>query len=623
MINIKFMQLYNIILIYLIANVIVNYLTGINFSILSCGIFAWVGKETKFFRKDLFNILGMYNDNRGGDACGLYYDDNWYKGIGSTAKYEKLIIENDLHNTLHLKKYPLIIGHDRKTSVGHDTIDNAQPVVLVEYDTDDLLLVQAHNGTITNFRDLAKKYEIEIINGESDSIILAKLIDSLGWGVLSEYEGSAALVIMKHNEPNVLYAFHGKSKLTEHAFNATEERPLAYLTFPNKGTYISSDISHLKSISIPKKNIVPIEFKHNIVYKLEGDTVTEFMQIDRSKIFPDKKSSFTYKNNFNNSSKTYYSVTPLFYGDDSQTIAIRYYRGLYRLKDEPVHGKYIIDAWGWPVKNISFNKNVHYELSFIHGVLMKDRLAYEKMLKFLKDENIMDIDEFYESTNWNKYSIVEKLKKYSLYPFWRYDEKVRFPGFIKPNTCSNVSTNKGYYYFDGTFKPLLSRLDFKVFNGDINTGSEGNILYSIDSFIRKNDIDPILYDFSETTREKLNKINALLNDTVANKPVITLPVITKKDFVDCATCRAWETNSNLCTSCVDEVSKEDDNYEKEFKEYEKTLGNEVMSNSFKEVTDALGDTIDTYDSMSLDFTDTEVEEIIIEIRKLYSKLIKY
>jgi len=638
MINIKYMQLYNIILIYLIIGIFVNYIFKINFSVLSCGIFAWVGKDIKYFRKDLFNILGMYNDNRGGDACGLYYDDSWYKGIGNTAKYEKLIVENDLHNTLKLKKYPVIIGHDRKTSVGHDTIVNAQPVVLLDFNTEEVLLVQAHNGTITNYRELSKKYSIELITGESDSIAIAKLIDTVGWKVLGEYEGSGAFVINKKDEPNVLYAFHGRSKVTENSTTLTDERPLAYLTFPGKGTFISSDINHLKSISVPKKEIIPCEFRHNILYKLEGDSVIEFLEIDRTTIKPMFK-SVTYSSGSSNSAHNTFSKHPISYGDDATKRAIRYYKGLFHINDEPAHGTYIVDAWGWPiVESIKFSRDKHFELSFIYGILMKNRVSYEIMLKIINDAKINDVDEFYQQRNWWELKLSDNLKKYSLFPFWRYNEIGNFAGFIKPNHWTNIFKQAGYYFFDGNFKPIFSRLDFRVYTGQINSVDEKSVLYSLNDFILKREVDPLVYDFSETSDKKLEQIKSIVyaedkNSTEKEASSIILPTnlkIVKKNkdkwnMVDCETCGAWKDNPDLCKKCVEQYNPDEEEsiVDRAYKQYEEDLGVTVMVDSFKLILDAIDDAIDTYESLAINLKDDDIENILDDFRNLQTKLTKY
>ena len=43
-----------------------------------CGIWAYSGKN---FNKYKFNILGIFNDSRGGDSCGLFLSNKKKKQI--------------------------------------------------------------------------------------------------------------------------------------------------------------------------------------------------------------------------------------------------------------------------------------------------------------------------------------------------------------------------------------------------------------------------------------------------------------------------------------------------------------------------------------------------------------
>lgn len=598
------MYLYNIIILYLLIGVIVNYIIGINFSTLSCGIFAWVGKDTKFFRRDLFNILGMYNDSRGGDACGVYFDDNWYKGISTSAKYEKLIVDYNLHNTLKLKSHPVIIGHDRKVSVGYLTIANAQPVIL-EDSEQQICYVQAHNGTITNYRALANKYKVNIEVGESDSIILAKLIDAVGWTVLEEYEGSAALVMYNKEEPNVIYAFHGRSRVTEYATLA-DERPLAYITFPGRGTYISSELSHLSNLSIPEKKIVPYEFKYNILYRLEGDTVMEFMEIDRTKLNQPSPKKTHFLNSGYNSKKT-----PIDYAEKTiYRTAIRYNAGLYVLNGEPANGLYTLDAWGYIIDKLPFNKALHFEVGFIHGVMMKSRMSYEIMKKLVDDNNIYDTEDFYDVSSFNKLALVNLLKIHSATPFWRYSETAAFVGYLTPEVCK-VSGN-GSHYFHGSYAFPLSRFIMKMNYGDIIEVKEDKYMITLNEFTKSSIGQNV--DFSKTDDDQLGKILELVHFKKKEEPKDTTNTYGYSLPLECETCNKWSTDYDFCARSCPIYAKEDDSAE-----YDLALTS--MKSSFKEVEDAIDTAIDTYESLSIDLKKDNVESVIDVLKETKNKLI--
>lgn len=627
-------HLFNLILIYIFINVLCNYIFGNNFSILSCGIFAWVGKDIKYFRKDLFNILGLYNDSRGGDGCGIYFDDSWTKGSGVNSKYEKLIPTYDLHNTLKLKKYPVIIGHDRKTSVGTSIIENIQPTVIID-DTDAVVYVQAHNGTIGNYTELAKKYNIDLTTGESDSVAMAKLIQAVGFGVLSEYEGSGAFVMYFKETPNILFAFHGRSKLTEYG-NETDERPLAYLTFPGKGTYISSDIDHLKNISCPSKNIIPVEFDHNVLYRLEGDSITEVNKIDRSKINMKKQSTIFHKA---------IPKSPAAYDCGIVGNGIRYSKGIYvDEKRKPVHGVHIISTWGYLMKGFKFNPHSNFELCFIYGILMRNREAYEKMLKLLSSYEIDCSSDFYDRSNWLGNDLVTVLKECSLLPFWRYDTVDSMIGYLKPNTYRDYYKYAGSYYFDGRFSPPLSRYSFTIYNGDINSYTTGNMITTISDFISSGVVSPDEYDFSHVTDEDLQDILKNLEKESIKKDnkVITLPVSDKNrkeikppsDF-NCADCEVWRYNEHFCSDyCLGIENSDKDKLAESNKAFElayayqddetnEAMGKEVMLDSFRNTCNAINDCIDTYDSLAVDLKDEDVTDVIDSLKEVSTKLNKY
>ena len=147
----------NFIIITMLISVIYNYLFRRKVTNLNCGIFAFVGISSDKFSPVLFNILGVYNDNRGGDSCGVYFNKGTILGIKTEAKYEALVKSKKLHTTIKLGKYPVAIGHCRKASVGAVSEKNIQPVTVRDESKDNkLLYVHSHNGTITNHKDLAK-----------------------------------------------------------------------------------------------------------------------------------------------------------------------------------------------------------------------------------------------------------------------------------------------------------------------------------------------------------------------------------------------------------------------------------------------------------------------------------
>jgi hypothetical protein len=83
----------NVIIILMLISLIYNYIFKRNVrSNLNCGIFAWTGISSDKFSSFMFNVLGIYNDSRGGDSSGVYFNRGTIQGIKTTAKYEELVL---------------------------------------------------------------------------------------------------------------------------------------------------------------------------------------------------------------------------------------------------------------------------------------------------------------------------------------------------------------------------------------------------------------------------------------------------------------------------------------------------------------------------------------------------
>lgn len=56
-----------------------------------CGIFGIINKKKSDFDKTTFNVLGINNDTRGGDSCGVFIDGRYEYGVDDKSYYEEFL----------------------------------------------------------------------------------------------------------------------------------------------------------------------------------------------------------------------------------------------------------------------------------------------------------------------------------------------------------------------------------------------------------------------------------------------------------------------------------------------------------------------------------------------------
>jgi hypothetical protein len=274
----------NFIIILLIFQYIKTLIIGNDKSVLCCGIWGFSSK-----RKDgwnalsrwKFQTLGVEMDSRGGDGCGIAFDNTVHKSE-NILKFDEFWRSEYVPNTL---KFQAIIGHDRKASVGGKTFDNTQPICFTD-GKNTVCSILAHNGTLYNHKELYKKHKAEThydldTTLMSDSQMLALLIDRIGWGILGEYIGSVSMLYMNTKECGSIYAYHGKSP-SQKGHLQFEERPLFYAK-DNGSIWLCSTRSALEKIVANKENVIELPF--NKVFKITGDTIKEVYEVDRSQSF--------------------------------------------------------------------------------------------------------------------------------------------------------------------------------------------------------------------------------------------------------------------------------------------------------------------------------------------------
>lgn len=241
-----------------------------------CGLIGFSGKS-HFYKNDILTLITWNSLERGEDSTGLYTPSHGvYKTLdrGSdfvvSAKRDNLIEDN------------LFIGHVRAATVGAKNIDNSHPFDVGNY-------VLAHNGTLKNHVDLAKKYNIDLNTHTVDSHILAACIEKENniATVVQQIEGAAALLIYDKREPNTLYVFRKGDN------NVNNQRPLYRGTDEEGNMYISSIDNPLYFIGV---NSIK-SFKEDVLYKIVNGKIVENKRI---KNIPYKH---PWSNNINNNNQ--------------------------------------------------------------------------------------------------------------------------------------------------------------------------------------------------------------------------------------------------------------------------------------------------------------------------------
>lgn len=93
-----------------------------------CGIFGMISRKTKPFNKRAFCTMGVRNDSRGGDSCGIFIDGLVEYGVDKKKLFINFFRESPL--LAHTTECRIALGHCRKASVGKVSVETAQPVVL-------------------------------------------------------------------------------------------------------------------------------------------------------------------------------------------------------------------------------------------------------------------------------------------------------------------------------------------------------------------------------------------------------------------------------------------------------------------------------------------------------------
>lgn len=361
-----------------------------------CGLFGIVTKKDKQnFDYTTFCTLGISNDSRGGDSCGIFIDGYYdYGTVGNSKYFQCHFLENKFLK--NLKESTIAFGHCRKASIGKIDETTAQPVIITEGNV--IKYVLMHNGTIYNYKELAEKYIPNIdITGMTDSQVMARIFYYNGYDSLNEYVGGAVFVIADYRElvPKILL-FKGESKKNKWSTKKSEERPLNYCIDPKKKELVFSSIgSYIMAL---RPNVTTWDMQANVLLEFDGTDLIEVQEFSRNNVYQTKESTtFPSYNHWYNSTWDMFGTSDdvIVYDD---YISVNLLNNTYHGKGKSLHGRILLTSYGRIVNETS-KKSYYKEIYFWNGVALKS-VACFRFLSVLKKDSLLDdkrFDKTYEN----------------------------------------------------------------------------------------------------------------------------------------------------------------------------------------------------------------------------------
>lgn len=434
-----------------------------------CGIFGIINKKSSKFDSTTFNVLGINNDSRGGDSCGVFIDGRYEYGVGKLKYFEDFYKVSKVISST--KECEIALGHDRRASIGDIDEKTAQPVVLRDK-KGTVKFVVIHNGTIYNYKELAKKYIPGVkIDGLTDSQVMARIFYYKGYEVLDEYNGGSVFVIVDYRQPDpMILFFKGESRKYDYLNSVVaEERPFYFIEDKKNGSLVFSSISKYLTALRPGTEVLTVSGNQLVRYDREDGKLYLKRKVNRSKQCQarpvvrennysnyrrydgytsyyqkssdkqdkeDTKSGTTLASNFSTWNRSYIINDPL---------SNKYFDPIDK---KPLHGLRTISRYGRLIKdNETISSQDSYDVWFFHGVALasKDRF---KFLEYFKKKTKLTDKSFYE-----KY---EELIRYI-----SFDQLFKHKGLLMKAIGVNNSTT-----YTGEFQMIGSSNRNRFKNGE-------------------------------------------------------------------------------------------------------------------------------------------------------------
>lgn len=440
-----------------------------------CGIFGVINTHPQKINKVMLCTLGINNDSRGGDSCGLFVDGAVEYGFDETKLFQAFMLKSKLLK--NLDKAQIVLGHCRKASVGGVTLDKAQPVVHYN-DKHEIDFVLIHNGTIRNYTELAAKYIPDVnVAGMSDSQVMMHIFYNGEFDALGEYDGGSVFLMVDYRKvkPEV-YIFQGSSLERHTSVKPTAERPFCFIK--NKNNIIFSSIPTYLMLYSEKEDYVYYTLPTNKLLTLgEDNQLFSIKAYDRSALIQDPYKGPQINPTVGKSFTTPITTSKakhlgtlvqgkldvLFDNTSSlKDLGVVYFdkkKAAYCRVDNPVHGLYNLNFTG------AISGTDNFPFYFFNGQLLYNAECFS-FLSRMATESKLSTEEFYE-----KYKI--QINYLSPYPFQLDKELQTLFKSTTGTSCSRfngilerVFTIYSENYTEGSLTfPLLFKGFNKTFGG--------------------------------------------------------------------------------------------------------------------------------------------------------------
>lgn len=407
-----------------------------------CGIAGIVSKNKKPFDFSTFCMLGIENDSRGGDSCGVFIDGRYEYGVNKEKLFCNYFQNSNLIYKTKASRIALV--HCRKASVGKISEETAQPVIIKDK-RGAVSFVVMHNGTIYNYKELAEKYIPNVdITGMTDSQVMAHIFYHSGYDALSEYHGGAVFCIVdyRYDRPRIFF-FKGASKKNTYSKEIEEERPLYYCIDTIKKELVFSSL--WLPIIVSRKNCKLFTPKENTLIEFVGASMRIIKEYPRTNCTQSKSVGKEVIPRYYDYSWDYYT---------SPYVSVDFDKNTYSHNGKYLHGRKFISKYGKLFKEET--EDTAYEAYFYNGVLLRDKESFEFLTKIQEDKK-MSIEDFYK-------------KYWNVIRFLSYDKIFNSGGFYYEATSPNSSR-----MFTGTLDPITTTSSLAIVDG-----RRGRVTYNRD-----------------------------------------------------------------------------------------------------------------------------------------------